>query len=133
MFVLIPGLSLALEVGLPASTPPASPFDVVASWVDVGAPATYEPSAAVAHVTDAAPATIIGTPGANLARQIKGLTVHNPNAAPYIARVYLDDGSSVETTLVEVTLQPGSSLVYTDGAGFRVLTSDGEIVQTSTP
>lgn len=130
MLVLMPGQTLNLDVVPPTSVVPVNDFPFVASYVDVDAPATYEPGNAHG-VVDEAGASAVAAPTAG-ARQVKFLSVYNADAGPHAVRVFLDEGAD-ERTIVQVNLEAGSSLVYTDGAGFRVITSDGEIVQTSTP
>lgn len=98
----------------------------ISSYVDIAA-ATYLPGSSDGATTGAAAVTVVGSPSSNMQRQIKLLTVYNRDTAPVTVTVrYKNNATSRE--VVSAVLAVGSSLVYTDGEGWRVITSAGVIL-----
>lgn len=98
----------------------------VASYVDVAAPDTYEPAAAHGISAGAADIEILPAPSATRKRQLKFLSIYNRDTVAAVVRVFLLDGAT-ERDIVKITLPAGSTLIYTDGEGFRVISSAGAI------
>lgn len=130
MLVIAAGQDLKLHVIPPTSVVPVTDLDFVAAFVDVGDPSTYAPGNNHGTVDETAAVIGVAAPAGSLLRQIKFLSVHNRDAGTQGIRVFLDEGAD-ERTIVEVDLAAGSSLVYTDGAGFRVINQAGEILVTT--
>lgn len=129
MLVIQNGQDLKLHIIPPTSVVPATDLDFVASYVDVGDPATYAPGNTHGTVDETAAVVGVAGPAASLLRQVKFLSVNNRDVGTQGVRVFLDEGAN-ERTIVQVDLAAGSSLLYTDGAGFRVMNQAGEILVT---
>lgn len=101
--------------------------DVLASFVDLdlaAVPPAFAPAANVAVTNGVTPVSIVPAPAANTQRQTKFVSICNRDMAAMTATVqYLDTATVYE--IVTVTLQPGSTLQYTDGVGWRVTTAAG--------
>src|SRR5574341_1082320 len=104
---------------------------VVAAFVDVGAaPDVYTPGSNDTQSNGANAVTIVPAPGANLQRQVKLLTVFNADTAAAAATIRYNNHGTLRP-IVKVTLAVGSTLVYTDGDGWRAITAAGEILTVS--
>lgn len=132
MLVITSAQDLKVQAVPPTSVVPVVDLDFVAAFVDVGDPATYSPGNNHGVFDETAAVIAVAAPSSPNVRQVKFLSCYNADAGTQGVRVFLDEGAN-ERTIVQLDLSAGSSLVYTDGAGFRVITADGEIVQTSTP
>jgi hypothetical protein len=98
---------------------------IVAAFVDVGL-TTYTPGSSDTQSNDGNAVTAVAAPGANLQRQVKLLTVYNADTAAATVTVRYNNNGTLRI-VATVTLAVGSTLVYTDGEGLRVITKDGEI------
>lgn len=74
--------------------------------------------------------TILSAPAASTQRQVKTISVHNRDTAAATVTVSLDT-SGTERILVKAALAVDSTLIYTDGEGWKVIDSSGGIL-TST-
>jgi hypothetical protein len=73
------------------------------------------------------PVTIMEPPaGDGLTRQLKSLSVYNPNTADTTVTIELNDNATLRVIL-SIVLSLGDTLQYNDGEGFRVLDSTGNI------
>jgi hypothetical protein len=110
----------------------ADQLDFVASYVDVQAPDTYEPAANHGVTNDSTPVTLVAAPSSGRRRQLKFLSISNVDSqANEVAVGYLDNATT--RNILTVTLAVGSTLVYTDGEGFRVIDTTGNILVTANP
>lgn len=75
----------------------------------------------------ATPVDLVEPPSADgLERQLKALSIYNPNAAVTTVTIQLDDNATTRIILV-VNLNQGDSLQYIDTRGFFVLDNEGNI------
>lgn len=106
----------------------ANQLDFLSSYVDVGSPDVYEPESSHGVTADAVDVDVTPAPiGASTKRQQKFLSVYNRDTAAADVTVKLDE-AGVERILCRVTLAAKSTLVYTDGEGFRVILTTGAIL-----
>lgn len=122
--IILDTTSKSLEVllaGAPATTQPA----FIASYVDVTT-TTYTPKANDGVTNSATPVTAVAAPAASTQRQVKLLTIANIDTAAVTATVRLNNGGTTRT-IAKVVLAVNSTLVYTDGEGFRVIDANGAI------
>lgn len=75
----------------------------------------------------ATPVTIVSAPVPPIAYQVKFITVRNSDTAPVTVTIQLNNNGTTRI-LVRITLAIGSTLQYTDGEGFSVLDSNGNII-----
>lgn len=125
--IILDTVNRSLQVALAGSVA-ANQCPVVASWVALTTTASTFVSTAADTVTNNSTAvTIVPAPAANAQQQVKFLSLFNADTAAVTASViYLDTATS--RILVKVTLAVGSTLVYTDGEGFRVIDASGVIL-----
>ena len=98
---------------------------VVASYVDVTT-AAYTPGANDTATNDGTDVTIVAAPAASTQRQVKFISVKNEDTAVATVTIKLKSGAT-DRIIVEITLPVDATLVYTDGEGFRVIDSSGNI------
>lgn len=122
--------TIQVELGGAVNT---NELDMVASFVDIGAPDVYEPGAGLAVTTGATAAVLVPAPATGRKRQLKYLSIANIDDQANSVRVFIDDDATDEYTLITVTLGVGSHLYYTDGEGFHVIDATGQILVTASP
>ena len=123
MIVLDATDSLKAQLGGAVTT---NELPIVASYVDVAAPDTYDPNSAHTLTTGAAAVTAVAAPTAGKRRQVKFLSVFNKDTvSATVTRLF--DRSATSRELVKIALAVSSTLVYTDGEGFRVINTAGAI------
>lgn len=110
----------------------ATELDVVASFVDIAAPDTYEPATAHTTSNGSSAVTIVPAPAAGRRRQLKFLSIHNGDSQANTARLFLDVNGT-ERDIVAIALPISATLLYTDGEGFRVIDGAGNILVTANP
>lgn len=115
--------SLELVLG-GAITTNQLPF--VASYVDITT-TTYTPISSDGQSNNSTPVTIVSSPLASTQRQIKLVTIKNEDTVDAIVTLRYNDNSTIRK-IVTITLASGSTLIYTDGEGFRVIDSTGNIL-----
>lgn len=99
---------------------------VVVSFVDVN-DTTYSPLGATTITNNTTAVTVVFKPGPALRRQVKFISIYNADTVNATVTLrYNDDGTN--RSIVVVTLAAGSTLFYTDGEGFRVMTTAGAIL-----
>ena len=123
MIVLDATDSLKAQLGGAVTT---NELPIVASYVDVAAPDTYDPNSAHTLTTGAAAVTAVAAPAAGKKRQVKFLSVFNKDTVSATVTL-LFDRSATARELVKIVLAVSSTLVYTDGEGFRVINTAGAI------
>ena len=126
--IILDATTKTLEIDL-AGAVTTNQLPVVASYVDVTTTA-YTPISSDTATNSTTAVTIVSAPAASTQRQVKLLTVYNADTVSVTVTIQLNNNSTLRS-LVVVTLAVGSTLVYTDGEGWRVLTSAGAVV-TST-
>lgn len=126
--IILDATTKTLEVKL-AGAITTSQLPVVASYVDVTTTA-YTPISSDTATNSTTAVTIVAAPAASTQRQIKLLTVYNADTASATVTIQLNNNGTLRP-LVVVALAVGSTLIYADGEGWRVLTSAGAVV-TST-
>ena len=92
---------------------------------------TFASAAADGVSNGSTPVTLVGAPGASTQRQVKLLTVFNADTVAATVTIRYKDGANVRR-LCAIALAVGSTLIYTDGEGFRVLDAAGSIVSSLT-
>ena len=94
-------------------------------FVDVAdnyyAPESYD---TISNSTTAVP--IVFSPAEGVKRQVKFMTIYNADSATATVTVRLVNNVT-NRILVKIDLQPASTLIYTDGEGFRVIDTLGVI------
>lgn len=100
---------------------------IVASYVDVGAPDIYDPNTSHVVTADAVDVTPVAAPAAGKKRQVKYLSVFNKDTVAALVTVKFDR-SATQRELVSITLAALSTLVYTDGEGWRVIDTAGAVL-----
>jgi len=123
MIVLDATDSLKAQLGGAVTT---NELPIVASYVDVAAPDIYDPNSAHTLTTGAAAVTAVAAPAAGKRRQVKFLSVFNKDTVSATVTL-LFDRSATARELVTIALAVSSTLVYTDGEGFRVIDTAGAI------
>lgn len=101
----------------------------VCHFVDL-AGARYEPGEQDGVLNSTTDVTIVAAPSSGMRRQVKLITIYNADTAPVIQQVHYDNNGT-ERTMIRVTLAVGSTLEYTDGAGWKVITALGAIIQVT--
>ncbi len=126
--IILDATTKTLEIDL-AGAITTSQLPVVVSYADVTTTA-YTPASTDMATNSTTAVTIVAAPAASTQRQVKLLTVYNADTATATVTVQLNNNGTLRP-LVVVTLAVGSTLIYTDGEGWRVLTSAGAIVQST--
>lgn len=88
---------------------------------------SYTPASNDGLSSGATAVTVVAAPAASTQRQVKLLTVYNADTIGETVTVRLNNNGTFRI-LVAVALAAGSTLVYTDGEGFRVMNSAGQIL-----
>lgn len=126
--IVLSGTTTLLEAVLAGAVATNQPT-YVASYLDVGrAQQTYGATAgALNSTTDV---SIVPAPGSGAIRLLKSLSIYNRDTAAVIVQVH-HDTAGTEREIVRITLAVGSTLVYTEAEGWRVITALGQIVEIS--
>ncbi len=102
----------------------------VVSYVDVTTSA-YSPLSNDGLSNNATAVSLVSAPAASTQRQVKLITVKNEDTVVTVVTIRLNNSGTFRK-LVEITLPVGATLIYTDGEGFRVISSGGLILVGST-
>lgn len=122
--LILDATTKSLEIDLDGAVATTQlPFQ--ANFVDVTTTA-YTPGQNDGATNSTTAVTLVAAPAASTQRQVKLLTVYNADTASAIVTVQYNNNATLRT-LVKITLAVGSTLVYTDGEGWRVITSAGQI------
>ena len=128
MNLLLPNTSALLKL----ATSSAAGLDWHIDYVDVGpltsgaitSSSQLTPNSVNGQISSISTPTILGSPGANTARNVKCIVVRNTDAAtPNTVTVEHNDGTTL-VTLYKVTLQPGDTLEFIEGIGFFTISSN---------
>ena len=102
---------------------------VVATYVDVTT-TTYTPGSSNGATNGTTELDIVGVPGASTQRQVKLVSVQNADtAAIELSVIYNDNGT--QRVMWKGTLAVGDNLLYTDGRGFNLYDSSGQLKTVS--
>lgn len=99
---------------------------VQASWVD-NASGVITPGRTNTVISTATTTDVVASPAASTARNVKQLTARAKGGANTITVQHTDGTTVVE--LLSAALNAGDQLVFTDGYGFEVLDSTGQLRQ----
>lgn len=106
-------------------TDTAGNVDCTSAWVEAVS-ATLAVAASgkkVATITSAnTPADLSGAPGSSNTRTVKQLTARNRDTVNIGVKVRIN-ANNVMYELINITLSPGQTLVYTEGVGFYVISN----------
>lgn len=125
--IILDSTTRTLEIDL-AGAVSANELPIVASYVDITSSA-YTPGSSNTQTNSTTAVTAVAAPGASTQRQVKLLTISNEDTAQATVTIQYNDNSTIRT-IVKITLNADDTLVYTDGEGFRVLDSSGQMKQT---
>lgn len=103
--------------------------DVHASWVD-NASGTITPGRTNTLITTATTTSVVGSPASSTQRNVKTLNIRNKDSSAQTLTVQHTDGTNV-ATLIKLSLQPGESLVWTEGVGWEYINSSGALVSSA--
>ena len=115
--------SVQVLLGAAATT---TELPVTANFVDITT-TTYVPTASDGITTGTTAMTLVAAPAASTQRQVKFFSIYNADTVPSTVTVRLNNNATLRI-LHKVTLNVGSSLLYTDGEGFRVVDSNGVVL-----
>lgn len=125
--IILDSINKSLELIL-ASAVATNQLPIIVSYIEMPA---YTPVNADSISNDGIAVTITSAPAGTFQRQIKLITIYNADTTNAIVTIRLNNSGTFRI-LVKIVLASGSTLVYTDGEGFRVITSAGAIVDTGT-
>jgi len=127
--LLLTATNQSLEVQTSAS--PST--DYQASWVDLvtGTSPSVTPGSGQGNIASATTTTVVAAPAASTTRQLKSLTVRNRGVSPNTLTVKKDVAGTEYHLLGAVPLQPGETLAYEDGQGFRIFDALGSAKATN--
>ena len=99
----------------------------VAAFVDHdGATPAFTPGEQDGLSNGATSVVVMASPAASIQRQLKFLSVFNADTVAATLTVQYDNAAT-NRTILSVTLAVGDNLIYTDGGGFRIIDSNGQI------
>ena len=104
-----------------------SQLPVVASYVDFTV-TSYIPGESDTASNSTTAVTIVAAPSAGSQRHVKLITVQNADTASATVTIRFNNNATTRI-MCKVVLAVGDILVYTDGEGFRVIDSSGNIKQ----
>ena len=98
-------------------------LDAQASWVDLSG-TTVTPGTTNTAISTATTTTVVGSPGSSTYRRVKTLHLRNKSAGSDDVTVQHNNGTTT-VELIKCTLAGGEELHYDEGAGWRVLATNG--------
>jgi len=122
--IILDATNRTLEVDLDGAIT-TNQLPVVATYVDITT-TTYSPAANTTQTNNTTAVTIVAAPAASTQRQIKFLSVRNADTAAAVVTIQYNDNATLRG-IVKATLAVDDTLLYTDGEGFRVIDSAGNI------
>ena len=96
-----------------------------ASYLDLDA---FAPDNQDGVSNGAAAVTLVAAPGGSETRQVKQFTIFNDDTAAADVIVQYNNNGTIRQ-MTEISVPANGTLVYTDGEGFRVINSAGQILQ----
>jgi hypothetical protein len=128
MFILAATTS-TLEVLLSAAVT-SNQLPWVASYADLTT-TTFAAGSLTGATNSTTAVTLVSAPAASTQRQVKSLNVFNADTVSATVTIRYNENGTTRI-IVKATLAIGESLVYTQDAGWQVLTTNGSIKQSST-
>lgn len=95
------------------------------SWRDITTTG-YTPGGSRSNTNSTTAVTLVAAPGASTQRVIDNITIFNNDTATATVTVRIDDNST-EYIVAKATIQAGETLEYTEGQGWRSLSSLGAV------
>ena len=95
-----------------------------ASYLDLDA---FAPDNQDGVSNGAAAVTLVAAPGGSETRQVKQFTIFNDDTAAADVIVQYNNNGTIRQ-MTEISVPANGTLVYTDGEGFRVINSNGEVL-----
>lgn len=123
--IILDATNRSLQVLLAASAA-TTELPVTCSYVDIeqSTAALSGISSNTTVTTGTTAVSAAAAPSSGYSRQVKTLVVYNGDTSAATVTVRFNDNSTMRI-LCKITLQVGDTLQYTDGEGFRVVTSTG--------
>lgn len=121
--LILDSTTRSLEVVL-ADSAAANQLPMVACYIDFTD--GYTPGASHTQTNNTTAVTVVAAPASGAQRHVKFLSLRNSDTAPATATLRYNDNATLRI-IVTVTLAVGDTLLYTDGEGFRVLDSNGNV------
>jgi hypothetical protein len=101
---------------------------IVVSFVDLDANDIFRPGTHDTITSGTTPVGVLFSTGtASVYRQLKFMSIYNADTTDATVTLRLNNNATTRIIL-KVTLLPESTLFYTDGEGFRVITPNGDIL-----
>jgi hypothetical protein len=101
---------------------------IVVSFVDLDANDIFRPGTHDTITSGTTPVGVLFSTGtASVYRQLKFMSIYNADTAPVTLTVRLNNNATTRIIL-KVVLAVASTLLYTDGEGFRVMDTNGAIL-----
>src|SRR5512138_2236466 len=119
--IVLDATTKSLELKLAAS--PTTEASFISCYVDVDS-TTYTPGEQDGVTNGTTAVTAASSPASSVQRHIKFLSVRNRNAASVTLTVQYNNNGTVRE-IWKGTLDPDTTLVYTDGRGFQVFLQTG--------
>ena len=98
-----------------------------ASYLDLDA---FAPDNQDGISNGAAAVTIVAAPGGSETRQVKQFTIFNDDTAAADVIIQYNNNGTIRQ-MTEISVPANGTLVYTDGEGFRVINSSGQVLSSS--
>ena len=124
--IILDATTKSLEVALGGAVA-TNQLPFVASYVDITTN-TFTPSSNNGETNDTTAVTLLAAPASATQRQLKYLSLVNEDTANVTVNISYNDNSTLRK-VADFTLITGDSLYYTDGEGFRVFDSVGNLKQ----
>lgn len=125
--IILDATDRSLEIFLDAA-PATNQLPIISSYIDVTT-TTYTPATNHLVTNGTTAVTVVAAPAAATQRQVKLLVIRNKDTATRIVTLQLNAASTLRD-IAKFTLAADDVLIYTDGEGFKVLSSSGSIKQT---
>lgn len=109
------------------TTSSGADVDIHASWVDVASGVTT-PGHTNVNMTTATTTTVVGSPGASTQRTVRTLHIRNKDVIDQDVTVIHTDGTNAPEMVKAVSLTPGRTLDYDEGAGWQIRDAFGRII-----
>jgi len=120
--MILDATTKSIEIDLDGAVA-ANQLPVFVSYADHTASA-FTPGASDTQTNNTTAVTIVAAPASATQRQVKNITVYNADTAAAVVTIQLNNDGTLRT-LVKVTLDPGDTLIYDYGLGWKVLDSTG--------
>jgi len=109
----------------------ANELPFIAAWADHSATA-FTPGHTDGISNGTTAVTAVAAPAASTQRQLKTLIIFNDDSAAAVVIVQYNNNATIRQ-LTEISVPANGTLTYTDGEGFRVINSAGEVLAAFDP